>query len=256
MMQKLDLPKTWVWAAVSDLGEVVSGGTPSTKEPIYWGGDVAWISPSDLTGYASKFISKGAKSITQCGVRNSSATVMPAGSIHFSSRAPIGYAVISSCNMSTNQGFKSLVPVAGILNEYVYHYFKSAKQLAESLATGTTFKEISGSAFSKMPIPLPPANEQKRIVTRIEELFSELDKGVENLRTAQQQLKVYRQALLKHAFEGKLTADWRAQNPDKLESADALPGAYPARARSPLSTAIAGLAGSATGLGGQRQDRQ
>lgn len=71
-------------------------------------------------------------------------------------------------------------------------------------------------------VSLPPLAEQQRIVTKIEELFSELDKGVENLRTAQQQLKVYRQALLKHAFEGKLTAGWRAQNPDKLESADTL----------------------------------
>lgn len=147
---------------------------------------------------------------------------MPAGSVHFSSRAPIGYTVISTCDISTNQGFKSLVPAAGVFNEYIYYYFKSAKQLAESLATGTTFKEISGSAFSKMPVPLPAAAEQQRIVAKIEELFSELDKGVENLRIAQQQLKVYRQALLKHAFEGKLTADWRAQNPDKLESSDAL----------------------------------
>ncbi|UPQ82757.1 restriction endonuclease subunit S [Pseudomonas knackmussii] len=221
-MQKLDLPKTWVWATVADLGKVVSGGTPSTKEPTYWGGDVAWISPSDLTGYYSKFISKGAKSITQSGLQNSSANVMPAGSVHFSSRAPIGYTVISTCDISTNQGFKSLVPAAGVFNEYIYYYFKSAKQLAESLATGTTFKEISGSTFSKMPVPLPAAAEQQRIVAKIEELFSELDKGVENLRTAQLQLKVYRQALLKHAFEGKLTAEWRAQNPEKLESADAL----------------------------------
>jgi len=222
MNDVLNLPKSWVQATISDLGKVVSGGTPSTKENSYWGGNISWISPSDLTGYSNKHIDKGAKSITLDGLKNSSATIMPAGSIHFSSRAPIGYTVISATDMTTNQGFKSLAPAQGIFNEYIYYYFKSAKQLAESKATGTTFKEISGTAFSKLPVPLPPTSEQHRIVTKIEELFSELDKGIEALKTARAQLKVYRQALLKHAFEGKLTAQWRAENPAKLETADAL----------------------------------
>ncbi len=143
---------------------------------------------------------------------------MPAGSIHFSSRAPIGNTVISSRSMTTNQGFKSLVPADGVFNESIYYYFKSAKQLAESVATGTTFKEISGSAFSKMPVPLPPTAEQHRIVAKIEELFSELDQGVASLKTAREQLKVYRQSLLKNAFEGKLTAatGWREKSLGQL----------------------------------------
>lgn len=215
----LDIPKSWEQATIAELGKVVSGGTPSTKEKAYWGGNISWISPSDLTGYSNKYIGKGAKSITEDGLKHSSAKGMPAGSIHFSSRAPIGYAVISSGNMTTNQGFKSLVPANGIFNEFIYYYFKSAKQLAESKATGTTFKEISGTAFNKLPVPLPPTSEQHRIVAKIEELFSELDKGIENLQTARAQLKVYRQALLKHAFDGKLTAQWRAENRDKLETA-------------------------------------
>ena len=218
----MKMPKSWVQVTTADIGKIVSGGTPSTKENSYWGGNISWISPSDLTGYSNKHIAKGAKSITLDGLKHSSATIMPAGSIHFSSRAPIGYTVISSCDMTTNQGFKSLTPVQGIFNEYIYYYFKGAKQLAESKATGTTFKEISGAAFSKLPVPLPPTNEQHRIVVKIEELFSELDKGIENLKTAQAQLKVYRQALLKHAFEGKLTAQWREQNRDQLETAAAL----------------------------------
>ncbi|MDP2882824.1 MAG: restriction endonuclease subunit S [Azonexus sp.] len=217
-----ELPEGWAWTTVAELGKVVSGGTPSTKEASYWGGDIAWISPSDLTGYTDKFIARGAKSITASGLQNSSATAMPAGSVHFSSRAPIGYTVISSRSMTTNQGFKSLVPADGVFNEYIYYYFKSAKQLAESVATGTTFKEISGSAFSKMPVPLPPTAEQHRIVAKIEELFSELDQGVASLKTAREQLKVYRQSLLKNAFEGKLTTAWRAARRDQLETAAAL----------------------------------
>ena len=214
-----DIPKTWVWSELRALGEIVSGGTPSTKEPSYWGCDVNWISPSDLTGYVSKTISKGAKNLTIKGLKNSSAKLMPAGSVHFSSRAPIGYLAISSEPLSTNQGFKSLVPAKGVFNEYVYYFLKATKYVAEQKATGTTFKEISGTAFGQLPFPLAPLNEQRRIVAKIEELFSELDKGIENLKTAREQLKTYRQSLLKHAFEGKLTADWREKNKDRVGTA-------------------------------------
>jgi type I restriction enzyme S subunit len=216
------IPQNWCWVEFSDLGETVSGGTPSTKEPSYWGDEIGWISPSDLTGYNKKTISRGAKSLTKRGLHNSSAQLMPAGSVHFSSRAPIGYVVISSQPVSTNQGFKSIVPAQGIFNEYLYYFLKSAKSLAENRASGTTFKELSGAAFKRLPFPLPPTTEQHRIVDKIEELFSELDKGVENLETAREQLKVYRQALLKHAFEGKMTADWREKNERNLKPADAL----------------------------------
>jgi type I restriction enzyme S subunit len=217
-----NIPNTWIWTEIKDLGEIVSGGTPSTKEPAYWGDEVNWISPSDLTGYNKKTIAKGAKNLTLAGLKNSSARVMPAGSVHFSSRAPIGYVAISSQSICTNQGFKSLVPSDGVFNEYAYYYLKASKYLAEERATGTTFKEISGTAFGKLPFPLPPTNEQKRIVAKIEELFSELDSGIQSLKIAREQLKVYRQAVLKHAFEGKLTAPWREKNKDKLESADQL----------------------------------
>jgi type I restriction enzyme S subunit len=136
---------------------------------------------------------------------------MPAGSIHFSSRAPIGYVAISSQPISTNQGFKSLVPTQGVFNEYVYYYLKAAKYIAEERASGTTFREISGTAFGKLPLPFPPLPEQHHIVAKIEELFSELDNGIENLKKAREQLKTYRQAVLKYAFEGKLTKEWRTR---------------------------------------------
>lgn len=216
------IPDSWAWAVMEELGEVIAGGTPSTKEPEYWGGKINWISPSDLSRYSSKFISRGAKSLSEKGLLNSSAKMMPAGSVHFSSRAPIGYVVISANPMTTNQGFKSLIPGRGVFNEFVYYYLKSAKKTAQDMASGTTFKELSGTVFGQLPVPLPPLNEQKRIVAKIEELFSELDKGIESLKTAREQLKVYRQALLKHAFEGKLTAQWREENKDKLETADVL----------------------------------
>ena len=217
-----EIPDSWQWSKISELGDVVSGGTPSTKEPAFWGDVVNWITPADLSGYSEKFISKGAKSLTQKGLASSSAKLMPKGSVHFSSRAPVGYVVISKEDMSTNQGFKSIVPTKEGLNEFVYYYLKGAKRLAEERASGTTFKEISGKAFSELPIPLAPFNEQQRIVSKLEELLSELDKGIESFKTAREQLTVYRQAVLKHAFEGKLTEEWRKKHGGELESAETL----------------------------------
>ena len=218
--QLWNIPDCWAWTHVKTIGQVVAGGTPSTKEPSYWGTDVNWISPADLTGYTAKTISRGAKGLSNLGLQNSSAKVMPAASVHFSSRAPIGYVAISSEPLATNQGFKSLVPTNGIFNEYVYYYLKASKQLAEKRASGTTFLELSGTAFGLLPSPLPPSKEQHRIVTKLEELISELDKGIESLQTAREQLKVYRQAVLKHAFDGKLTEHWRKENTEKFETAD------------------------------------
>ncbi|WP_257622255.1 restriction endonuclease subunit S [Aeromonas jandaei] len=114
-------------------------------------------------------------------------------------------------------GVKVLKPLSFLEQNFSFYTLLNAATRLKSKGYARHFQE-----FSKLKIKIPPLPEQVRIVAKLEELFSELDQGVENLRTAQQQLKVYRQALLKHAFEGKLTADWRAQNPDKLESAEAL----------------------------------
>lgn len=217
-----NVPASWSWVTIADLGQVVSGGTPSTKDPAFWGDDVIWFSPADLTGYKQKFIQKGAKSLSKKGLANSSARVMPAGSVMFSSRAPIGYVAINTVEAATNQGFKSVIPSDAVFNEYLYYYLKASKQLAEERATGTTFKEISGSAFSVLPVALPPRPEQHRIVAKIEALFSELDAGQDSLTRAQAQLKLYRQSLLKAAFQGRLTADWRKANPDKLDPPETL----------------------------------
>lgn len=217
-----EIPSNWAWSTIGDLGNVVSGGTPSTKVPEYWGGEVTWFAPSDLTGYNRKYISRGAKTLTKEGLAKSSAKIMAAGSVMFSSRAPIGYVAITSTPAATNQGFKSIVPNRELLNEYLYHYLKSARHIAEERASGTTFKELSGSAFSALPVPVAPAKEQRRIVAKVESLFDEIDRGVESLREAKRAIELYRQSLLKSAFEGRLTASWRAENAEKLESPDAL----------------------------------
>lgn len=208
MIGKRILPEHWEVRRLDEVGEIVSGGTPSTKEQGNWGEEIIWITPSDLTGYQSKTICKGKKSISRIGLLRSSARMMPKGSVLFSSRAPIGYVVIAGAELCTNQGFKSVIPNEKLISDFLYYFLKFSKSHVQSVASGTTFKEISGKAFASLKMPVPPISDQLKIVEKIEELFSELDAGRRQLETVKEQLKRYRQAVLKWAFEGRFTKKW------------------------------------------------
>lgn len=167
---------------LSSLGSIVGGGTPKTNEPDSWdNGTIAWITPADLSGYSDKYISRGARLITEKGQQSSSTQIMPAGSILFSSRAPIGYTVISTNEVCTNQGFKSVVPYILPLNDYVFYYLKAQVHEIQSRASGTTFKEISGTKFGKTMVSLPPLSEQIAIVSAIEKSLVIFDAVAKNL---------------------------------------------------------------------------
>ena len=153
------IPEGWEVKSVQDVATVVGGGTPSTKvEEYYCESGISWLSPKDLSGYEWRFISKGATDITNLGLQKSSAKLMPAGTVVFSSRAPIGYLAIAENEVSTNQGFKSLVPDKGVPTEYLFQFLKSNVNLIESVATGSTFKEVSGSALKGIDILVPPSD--------------------------------------------------------------------------------------------------
>ena len=186
---------------ISEIGKIVSGATPKTSLPENYGGSIAWITPADLSGYQEKYISRGARNITQAGYDSCSTQLMPAGTVLFSSRAPIGYVAIAQNPICTNQGFKSIVPNESVDSEYLFYQLKYLRKQIQEMGSGTTFKEISAQTLGEVRIVVPSIPEQKRIVARIEELFSELDNGVETLRKTKQQLAVYRQAVLKEAFD-------------------------------------------------------
>jgi type I restriction enzyme S subunit len=176
------LPESWRICKLSDIGEIVGGGTPRTSQQSYWNGEIPWITPADLSGYTGKYIAEGSRKITQKGLSESSARLMPTGSVLFSSRAPIGYCVIAENEVCTNQGFKSIIPFITGFNEYIYYYLKSQVDEIRSRASGTTFKEISGSEFGNTIITLPPLPEQHRIVAAIEAAFEQLDNISESLK--------------------------------------------------------------------------
>lgn len=186
---------------LGEIGQIVSGATPRTSEADNFGGDIAWITPADLSGYTAKYISRGARNLTKKGYDSCGTKLMPGGTVLFSSRAPIGYVAIADNPICTNQGFKSIVPNDGVFSEFLYYQLKYLKKSIQDLGSGTTFKEISAKKFATIKVVLPPLQEQKRIVAKIEELFSELDNGVATLEKTKQQLAVYRQAVLRMAFE-------------------------------------------------------
>ena len=146
----------WITGTISDFGAVVGGSTPSKAKPEYYTkSGIAWITPKDLSINKSKFISHGENDITDLGLKNSSATIMPKGTVLFSSRAPIGYIAIAAGEVTTNQGFKSIVPKLEIGTAFVYFFLKRNLSIIEGMASGSTFKEVSGSTMKNIPAVIP-----------------------------------------------------------------------------------------------------
>ena len=146
----------WTTGTISDLGTVVGGSTPSKAKPEYYTETgIAWITPKDLSINKSKFVFHGENDITELGVKNSSATIMPEGTVLFSSRAPIGYIAIAAGEVTTNQGFKSVVPKSEVGTPFVYFFLKNTLPVIEGMASGSTFKEVSGSTMKNVPAIIP-----------------------------------------------------------------------------------------------------
>ena len=188
--------KDWIKCKISDLGDVVSGGTPSTKIVDNWDGEISWITPKDLSGFNNRFISTGERKISDKGLANSSAKLMPKGSVLFSSRAPIGYVAIASKELSTNQGFKSIVPNGNNYNIFIYYLLKYITDDIKSIAGGSTFSEISGTAFKNIEIKIPKLNEQKAIAN----ILSSLDDKIELNNKINKTLEELAQTLYKRWF--------------------------------------------------------
>jgi type I restriction enzyme S subunit len=210
------LPEGWAATTMGVVAQVVGGGTPKTTVPGNFSdeGGHAWLTPSDLTGYRNKYVSRGRRNLTDQGLASSSAKYMPAGTILFSSRAPIGYVAIATNPITTNQGFRSFVPSDALDSGYAFHYLKSITALAEQLATGTTFNELSGSKAKTLPLPLPPLAEQQRITECLDKIDARRVASADHLHAARVIAGRLRSAVLAAACAGRLTADWRDSNPD------------------------------------------
>ena len=175
------IPHNWTIKYLSDFGRVQSGGTPSTSSPDYWDGDIPWCTPSDITRAPTKYINSTERTITEAGLNNSSAIVMPAGSILLCTRATIGELKINSIPMATNQGFKNIAIGDNGNAEFFYYLLQTKKNSMLELAIGSTFLEISKTALCKIPLQIPTRNEQNRIaeaLSTIDELITILEKQI------------------------------------------------------------------------------
>jgi type I restriction enzyme S subunit len=182
---------------LGDVAQVIGGGTPSTTKEEYWNGEIGWLTPRDLTGYSYKYISKGERNITEEGLKNSSARLIPEGTVLMTSRAPIGYLAIAGKELCTNQGFKSfIVDEDKINNEYLYYLLKSNIDRIKSLGTGSTFAEVSASILKSFEIEIPDLPTQKEIAS----ILSSLDEKIELNLQMNQTLEAMAQAIFKEWF--------------------------------------------------------
>ena len=165
----------WKTYRLEELGDIVGGATPSTKDPLNYDGDIAWLTPKDLSTFNGRFISKGERSITKKGYESCSCRMLPKGSILFSSRAPIGYVAIAETDLCTNQGFKSFIPSSKVDSLFMYYLLKYKKDDIASLGSGTTFLEVSGAVMKNVEVNIPDLTIQHKIA----QILSAIDDKIE-----------------------------------------------------------------------------
>ena len=194
------IPEGWSVGKLEDIGDIIGGGTPSKLVAEYYTKNgIAWITPKDLSVSHLKFTAKGETDITELGYKNSSAKIMPRGSVLFSSRAPIGYISIAKNDICTNQGFKSVVPNNGC-TAFVYYFLFSNTENIESKATGSTFKEASGALMKSLELVIPSDD----ILEKFEKIMSPIFESQEKFEAENETLATLRDTLLPKLMNGEI----------------------------------------------------
>ena len=210
----------WKECLLSDLGTIIGGATPSTKDPAnYEDGTIPWITPKDLSDSHGRYISCGERLITQKGLDSCSTQMMPAHSVLFSSRAPIGYIAIASNELCTNQGFKSVVPNKDTDYLFLYYLLSYNKDAIEHLGSGTTFKEVSGSTMRNVQVRVPALLEDQK---KIAAILGGIDDKIELNNRINENLEQQALALFRHYFMdyqpygGSAPSDWSQVSLDNV----------------------------------------
>lgn len=203
-----EIPKGWCVSEIDNLGTIIGGGTPSKKyDEYYTNNGISWITPKDLSNDKNTFIYKGAIDITELGLKKSSARILQKDTVLFSSRAPIGYIAIAGKEVTTNQGFKSIVPDKGYSSYFIYHLLKFKLPMIEAAAGGSTFKEVSGKGLKEIPVTLPTVE----LVNIYKEIVEPLFLQIQTLEKENQNLQQLRDTLLPKLLSGEI------EIPDNLE---------------------------------------
>lgn len=197
------IPEDWEVKTIEEVANVFGGGTPSTRDSIYWNGDINWFTPTEVG--KSKYLYNSVRKITEEGLNNCSARILPKNTILITTRAGIGDLGILKIPSATNQGFQSLVPKTNIDYEFLYYLTSTLKPLLLKNASGSTFLEISPSKIKSIQIPVPPLPEQQAIA----EVLSDTDHWVENLEDLIEKKKLIKQATMQKLLTPK--DDWEVK---------------------------------------------
>lgn len=192
------IPVEWEVKKIKEIGDVSSGGTPDTTTLDYWGGDINWCTPTDITALSDKFIGATKAKITEKGLKNSSAKLLPPFSIIVCTRATIGKVAMNTVPMSTNQGFKNIIP-KNIDTDFLYYKILSEDKGLIKIANGSTFLEVSKTDFDNYSISIPPQQEQQKIA----EILSTWDEAITNCKTTIKTLKDRNKGLAQQLLTGK-----------------------------------------------------
>lgn len=187
----------WKEVTLGEIGTIVGGATPSTKNTLFYDGNIPWLTPKDLSVNSNKYIFRGERNITEAGFKSCSCKMLPKGSVLFSSRAPIGYVAIAANDMCTNQGFKSVIPNEETDSEFLYYLLKYNKDNIASQGSGTTFAEVSGKTMKDIEVVVPKEKEDQR---RIASILSSLDRKIELNNKINADLEEMAQAIFKNWF--------------------------------------------------------
>jgi type I restriction enzyme S subunit len=207
----LDLPPDWCYANLEEVARSVGGGTPSKSDPTFWtNGTIPWVSPKDMKTFnvTSSEDTLTEKALNRLSLIPSESVLVVVRSGILSRTLPVA---LNRLPVTINQDMRAFLPEHGVSGKYLAWQLMARERevLSKCSKDGTTVASIEGPAFARFPLAIAPTAQQTRIVAKLEELLSELDAGVAELKVALKKLGQYRQSLLKAAVEGALTADWR-----------------------------------------------
>ena len=182
------IPKGWRPVRLGDVAEVVGGSTPARTNEEFWGGDVPWVVPSELTGLQGRYLISTKESITEAGMKSAGLKIVPSGSVLLTSRATVGVAAINKIPVVTNQGFQNLIAKKGTYTLWLYYFITNKRRELEKRASGSTFLEVSRDSVRSLPILLPPLPEQRAIAAVLDSIDGAIE-GAEAVIAATEQLR-------------------------------------------------------------------
>lgn len=193
----MEFTKVWKSTKIGEIADIVGGGTPRTEVEEYWDGEIRWFTPSEIG--KTKYIFDSKRHITDKGLKNSSAKLLPKDTILLSSRATVGEISIALTECSTNQGFQSLITKNNVDNDFIYYLISTIKNEFLRRSSGSTFLEISKNEIKRIPINIPELSEQNKISN----LFSAIDNKIEMLEKKHQYYQDFKKYLMQRIFSSQ-----------------------------------------------------